>query len=808
MKNPFAYANKIRKKSKDPYWVAKNKYITYYDRLPIDEKVILLESQSATKISGNLFYILKYLLTDEKYAGYTVYLSSWGRYVNSITAILEHYGIENVNIVVYASDDYMRLLASAKYLINDATFPNYWIKKEGQVYINTWHGTPLKAMGRKVHNDVFFGNVQKNLVNADYLLYPNIFTKDVMIRDYMLENISSNSYILGGYPRNTVFFDRNAESRIREELEITDKKIYAYMPTWRGTVDKVGVSKNDAYLMYYLCELDKRLTDDEIFYINIHPMAMHAKNTAEVSKLKHIKNFPAEYETYDFLNIADVLVTDYSSVFFDYACTRKKVVLFPYDKDEYLCDRGMYMDMDDLPFPQVFDLDALVDELRSEKNYDDTEFVKTFCTWDNIDATAQLCDRTILGIDTGLTVAPVPNNGKENVLIYAGDLAKNGITTSLRSLTNEIDLNKRNYYISFIQGKAKKNADQLVTFNPKVNFFAVSDYFNLSFKDKAIRKLFNLGIIKAKTYMKHAKTRVQQNFIRAYGQSKFDTVIQFCGYERDLILLYSSFDGNNAIWVHNDMVAEMKLKSNQRKDILRYAYNNYNKVVAVTDDIVASTQKLAGTDKKIDIVKNTIDYKTILANSEQPIALDPTTKCSVEPEKFYEIMQSDAKKFINIGRYSPEKGHDRLIDAFYKIWQKDNSIYLIIIGGNSRANKYEELVEKVNEMGLSENVILLLSVSNPYPIIKACNGFILSSLYEGFGLVLAEANILGLPIVSTDITGPRTFMNKYGGTLVEDSEDGVYKGLEMLYNNEIKPINVDYEAYNRECVAEFEKLFE
>lgn len=808
MKNPFSYANKIRKKSKDPYWVAKNKYITYYDRLPIDEKIILLESQSATKISGNLFYILKYLLTDEKYAGYTVYLSSWGRYVNSITAILEHYGFENVNIVVYASDDYMRLLASAKYLINDATFPNYWIKKEGQVYINTWHGTPLKAMGRKVHNDVFFGNVQKNLVNADYLLYPNIFTKDVMIRDYMLENISSNSYILGGYPRNTVFFDRNAESRIREELEITDKKIYAYMPTWRGTVDKVGVSKNDAYLMYYLCELDKRLTDDEIFYINIHPMAMHAKNTAEVSKLKHIKNFPAEYETYDFLNIADVLVTDYSSVFFDYACTRKKVVLFPYDKDEYLCDRGMYMDMDDLPFPQVFDLDTLVDELRSEKNYDDTEFVKTFCTWDNVDATAQLCDRTILGIDTGLTVAPVPDNGKENVLIYAGDLAKNGITTSLRSLTNEIDLNKRNYYISFIQGKAKKNADQLATFNPKVNFFAVSDYFNLSFKDKAIRKLFNLGIIKAKTYMKHAKTRVQQNFIRAYGQSKFDTVIQFCGYERDLILLYSRFDGNNAIWVHNDMVAEMKLKSNQRKDILKYAYNNYDKVVAVTDDIVASTQKLAGTNKKIDIVKNTIDYKTILANSKQPIALDPTTKCSVEPEKFYEIMQSDAKKFINIGRYSPEKGHDRLIDAFYKLWQKDNSIYLIIIGGNSRANKYEELIEKVNEMGLSENVILLLSVSNPYPIIKACNGFILSSLYEGFGLVLAEANILGLPIVSTDITGPRTFMNKYGGTLVEDSEDGVYKGLEMLYNNEIKPINVDYEAYNRECVAEFEKLFE
>lgn len=808
MKNPFAYANRVRKKFKDPYWVAKNKYITYYEELPIDEKVILLESQSATKISGNLFYILRYLLTDSKYSEYKIYISSWGRYFKTIRNILNNYGIINYNFVLYASDDYMRLLASAKYLINDATFPNYWIKKEGQVYINTWHGTPLKAMGRKVHNDVFFGNVQKNLVNADYLLYPNIFTKDVMIRDYMLENISSGSYILGGYPRNTAFFDPESESRIREEMGLTDKKIYAYMPTWRGTVDKVGVSKNDIYLMYYLYEIDRLLNDDEIFYMNIHPMAMHANNKAEVKKLKHIRNFPQKYETYDFLNMADALVTDYSSVFFDYACTRKKIVLFPYDKEEYLCDRGMYMDMDDLPFPQVFNAEDLVNELRTPKNYDDAEFINEFCTWDNENATQQLCDRTILGIDTGLTVAPIPNNGKENVLIYAGDLSRNGITTSLRSLTNEIDTDKRNYYISFVQGKAKKNADQLITFNPKVNFFAVSDYFNLSVKDKVIRKLFNLNKLKAGSYMKKAKTRIKQNFIRAYGQAKFDVAFQFCGYERDLILLYSQFEGKNAIWVHNDMVAEMKSKNNQRRDILEYAYNNYDKVVTVSEDIIAPTFEISGRKDNIYIVKNIIDYKTISARAEEPLELDATTKCSIDKEQFYEMMSSDSKIYINIGRFSPEKGQERLIDAFYKLWQKDNSIHLIIMGGYSKDGVYSKLKTKVEELGLADNVILLLAVSNPYPIIKACDGFILSSLYEGFGLVLAEADILGLPIVSTDITGPRTFMNKYGGTLVEDSEDGVYRGLEMLYNNEIKPINVDYEAYNQECVAEFEKLFE
>ena len=50
-------------------------------------------------------------------------------------------------------------------------------------------------------------------------------------------------------------------------------------------------------------------------------------------------------------------------------------------------------------------------------------------------------------------------------------------------------------------------------------------------------------------------------------------------------------------------------------------------------------------------------------------------------------------------------------------------------------------------------------------------------------------------------------MQKYDGTLVENSDEGVYKGLEMLYNGEIKPLGVDYEAYNKECEKEFEGIF-
>ena len=795
---------------RNQYWRAKSNYIKYVDELPINETAVLLESQNSTKADGNMFYLLKYMCRSPKYSKFKFYFSSQNKYKNTIARLFESYGLtDRVEVIVFESDIYTRLLASAKYLMTDATFPNYFIKKPGQVYLNTWHGTPLKAMGKSVHNDVFFGNIQKNFVECDYLLYPNEFTKDRFIEDYMISNIASCKYVLGGYPRNEIFFDNVRRNEVREQYELEGKKVYAYMPTWRGTVSKIGTSKNDAYLLYYICELDKLLGDDEILYVNLHPMALHAKNDVNLKSLEHIRRFPNDIETYDFLNAADVLITDYSSVFFDYACSRRKIVLFPYDKDEYLRDRGMYLSMDeDLPFPQVYDQNSLVNELRSPKNYDDTEFIKRFCSYDGIDASEKICDFTVLNESNGLTAVKVPDNGKENVLIYAGILDQNGLTTSLRSLINTIDLDKRNYYISFCQRKTRRNGSQLKTFNPKASFFAVAENFNLTALNKVTKGFFDLKMLSAKRYRSQLNKRFEQNFIRAYGHSRFDYAIQFCGYETDMILLYSAFKGKKTIFVHNDMIQEIKTRQSQRKDVLKYAYDAYDNVVTVSEDIVAPTVEISGRKDNIHIVHNTIDYKTIIEKSEKELLLDPTTKCSVEPEKFYEIMRSDSPKFINIGRYSPEKGHDRLVNAFYRLWQKNKDIYLIIMGGNSREHGYENLCEKLVSMGLENNVILLLSVSNPYPVVKACDYFIMSSFYEGLPMVLFEAELLGLPIAATDVKGPHGFLTRYGGTLVENSEEGVYDGLNKLLTGEAKTLGIDYDAYNRECVKEFEALFD
>ena len=129
---------------------------------------------------------------------------------------------------------------------------------------------------------------------------------------------------------------------------------------------------------------------------------------------------------------------------------------------------------------------------------------------------------------------------------------------------------------------------------------------------------------------------------------------------------------------------------------------------------------------------------------------------------------------------------------------------MIIIGGNGVL--YDTTKELVNSLDCKNNVILIKKISNPYNILASCDYFIMPSFYEGFGLVIAEADIVGLPVVSTDIEGPKKFMNDHNGVMVDNTEEGIYNGLKLLYDNKVKVMNVDYEKYNKEVLEEFYKL--
>lgn len=778
----------------------------------IDKNVILLESQHGTEISGNMFYILRTLATDKKYSKFKLYISSKSKSKSKIKKILKEYKIDNVDIVKFYSPKYMKLVATAGYLFNDNTFLPFFTKKEGQIYVNTWHGTPLKTLGRGIKNGMHnIGNTQKNFLFADYLLYPNKYTMKHMVDDYMLENIATGKCVLNGYPRNTVFFDTNRRKELRKKEETTEK-IYAYMPTWRGTIG-VQNAESDMILTEYLAELDSKLNNNETLYVNLHPVAI---KSIDFSGFNHIKKFPSQYETYDFLNCTDCLITDYSSVFYDYAVTRKKCVLFTYDEEEYFADRGVYMSLSELPFPKVKTVDELITEIRSPKSYNDTEFLNEYCTYDCGNATNNLLDLVFENKKTDKTeIISIPNNGKKNVLLHAGNLDRNGVTTSIYNLLRSVNKDECNYYITFPAICGKHHQDTLMALPEGIGYIPMHGSMNLSiYKDVMWHAFLAMCLLKknainVKYILKLLKNEWNNEIRRNFGDTKFDSAIQFTGYGPKMILMFSQFEGKTSIYVHNDMVQEIKTRGNQRKDVLEYAYNTYDNVALVTEDLFEPTSSFVESTDNFKVVHNVIAYEEAIRRGEEELAFDEgITRCNVEFEELKEILESDAKVFVSVGRFSPEKGHQRMVDAFNKVWMENNNTYFVIIGGNQFNGLYDKLTEYVETLPCAGHIILVLSMSNPLPLVKACDGFILGSYYEGFGLVIVEADILGLPAVSTDITGPRIFMNNNGGTLVEDSDEGVEKGFRLLLEGKVPMLTTDYKKYNENAVNEFYSLLQ
>ena len=782
-------------------------------KLPINEKAVLLESQHGGEISGNIFYILKELSSNNDYASFDIYLSCKPASKAKIKNILDTYGVKNVRLVTVFSLKYMKLVASAKYLFNDNTFLPFFTKRDGQIYLNTWHGTPLKTLGRSIKNSMHnIGNTQKNFVGADYLLYPNEYTMEHMVEDYMLENLAKGTCVLSGYPRNTIFFDNKRRDELRKSFDAEKKKLYAYMPTWRGAIGEISKDAN-AVMTDYLKEIDKELTEDEVLYVNLHPIAV--KNV-DFSGFRHIRKFPENLETYDFLNCTDCLITDYSSVFYDYAVTRKKCVLFTYDEEEYFADRGVYKPISELPFPQVKTVEALLQEIRSEKNYDDTAFLKEYCAYDCAEATKSIIDLVLKNKKSdNITLIPIPRNDKKNVIIYGGNLDQNGVTTSLYNLLRNVDTTENNYIVCFPSSKAKAHQSTIADLPQGVSYFPMHDKLNLPlFKNLMwyaflAMCVFKKKFIKVDFINKLLKDEWQYEITRLFGGAKFDHAVQFTGYDPRQILIFANFDCKRTIYVHNDMQMEIKTRGNQRADVIKYAYSNYDNVALVTEDLLEPTSAFVENTTNFKIAHNVIAYQEIIDKGAKELTFEKgVTQSNKSFDEIKEILNSNKKKFISVGRFSPEKGHKRMVDAFNKVWQDNPDTYLIIIGGNQYENHYNILTEHIKALPCGNNIILIMSMKNPLPIVKKCDGFLLGSFYEGFGLVLVEADILGLPVVSTDIVGPRIFMNNNNGTLVENTDEGVEKGFRLLLDGKVPMLSTDYKKYNENAVNEFMALLQ
>ena len=496
----------------------RGKYRLFLDSLPVDPRTVILEARNGRAIDGNVYYILDRLLKGEEYHQMKIFVvfeddAAEQTIRRKIAAIDRGH---RVSLVRLHSEDYYRVMASAGYIVNDASIPNFFIKKEGQIYLNVWHGTPLKTMGRRVsHEPHATGNVQKNFIIADYLLYPSEYMMGHMIEDYMIANLSRAQILLGGYPRNTVFFDDASRQSLRKKYAPEAERIYAYMPTWRPSL--MGESLQDV-----LDRFEQKLEDRERMYVNVHPLA---EESVDLTCFEKIRPFPKEAETYAFLNVADALLTDYSSVFYDYAVTGRKIVLFTYDEEEYFATRGLYEPIDTLPFPQVRTAEEALESLRSAKEYDDGAFLRKYCSYESAAAADQLCREVFLG-EHRMEHRSVPDNGKQNVLVYGGDLSDETRAKETMATLNQLDPGEANYYLTFNRADLKEGYSILFYLPEGIDYIGRAGAMWLSPVQQDAKDAYDKGRISFDGYWSIVKPAFALERKRYYGEMRIDRVVQ------------------------------------------------------------------------------------------------------------------------------------------------------------------------------------------------------------------------------------------------------------------------------------------
>ena len=334
----------------------------HYKHSKVNEHQMLFESFHGKNISDSPLYVLKELMAQGRADDYTIYFATNAKGKAEHEELVRSLGLP-VRLVDVESRDYPRVLATSKYLINNSSFPAYFMRRPEQRYVQTWHGTPLKTLGKYMRLGIeSMYNVQHNFVQANVLTYPNEFTRRVMMRDYNIERLFTGKVAMVGYPRNSVFLNPDADgAALRERYGLDGFENFAYMPTWRGTSNhdvSVGAYKREVERIF--SQLDAALLPHQRIYVNFHSMVAAQ---IDLGSYEHILPFPKDVDNYRFLNQMDGLITDYSSVFFDFSLTRKPIILFLYDIDEYLHDRGMYFDIEELPFQRVYTTDELAASL-------------------------------------------------------------------------------------------------------------------------------------------------------------------------------------------------------------------------------------------------------------------------------------------------------------------------------------------------------------------------------------------------------------------------------------------------------------
>lgn len=770
-------------------------YVEYFENLPLIKNCVMYECYFGKSVNCNPFAIFEYIINNLE----DKFLHVW--VVDSIDIFPGKYRtIKNLVLVKKDSDLYLRYLATAEYLINNCTFPLYFIRRPEQKYLNTWHGTPLKTLGKDLQHPgkvVEHRNAARNFLHATHIISPNSHTTSVLIDRHDIHGLYTGLIAESGYPRidRLLNIDEKSKRAIKANLGLDkNKPVILYAPTWRGTFATVQVDvdklKNDLSM----------LADDNFSILfRGHHLQEKALATCDLP----IQMVPASLDTYDLLSIVDVLITDYSSIFFDFLPTRRPIIFYAYDKQEYIHERGgLYFDFNELPGVLCEDIDtvkvavhdALVLNPISKDNYDVA--ISRFCQHED-GHSSQRAVNFFFKNDPTFCIKLQPSANKK-ILFFAGHFIPNGITSSFLNLANAIS-NK--YSVSVVLQPESiqthpERVDKLSSLSENIQLLGYVGLFSETLEQAWINNRFKQRNGRLSSEMHQLRTQAfKREYLRLFGGATWDVCVNFEGYVPFWTSFFASTEvAQKTIYLHNEMHEEMRVRFPYLRNVIEQ-YMNYDRLISVSDSVHDANKHSLHNAFSIDAGKfykadNIIDGERIISMSKE---LCDTT-----------ILEwiGDSKLIVNAARLSPEKDHEKLLNAFARMRDSNPNSKLLILGDGPLREFLEGLA---GSLGITDYVKFMGLVSNPFPYMRLADVFVLSSNHEGQGLVLLEAMCLEVPVVSTDIPGPRSVITGNTGLLVENSVDGLVTGIESVLSGQVSLMKFDFYKYQNNALEEFEK---
>ena len=331
---------------------------------------------------------------------------------------------------------------------------------------------------------------------------------------------------------------------------------------------------------------------------------------------------------------------------------------------------------------------------------------------------------------------------KKKLKINISKLSIGGMERSFLNFLNMSNLSN-DYDITVLIGYVTDQ--KLLKQIPKnINYHIIAKKWNIVGKVRAILYLV-FSIIRAKI-----------------SRNQYDCAIAYSYQHGSLARLTRLESTNNIIFIHTDLLKSRSPK--QLKHLIRKTkFNHFSKVICVSDSAAKSFKKIfPNFQGKIFTINNFIDYLDIVQKSKEPVNFQKRTTT-----------------LLNVCRHENDKNKkvSRILKAAKRLKDEGNTFEILLIGSGKEDLRYKKYID-ANK--LSDYVKMLGPKSNPFPYFLQSDAIIISSSYEGYGIVIDEARVLKIPIISTDIGDAKQILSQGYGILCDNSSNGVYEGIKTF----------------------------